>query len=343
MQPISENLRNRIISCLKNGYSISKTANIAGASRGAAQNVRKTIKNEVNSIKTGRPKLLSNRDDQYLVRLVTVKGQENAVEARNMLENDLQKVVSAQTVRRSLRRSGLTSFVKPQKPLLSEVNRRKRLDWALNHVDWTIEHWKRVIWSDETKVNRFGSDGKVYSWKQPNEKLKRRHVTQTVKHGGGSLMVWSCISWYGVGYIVDVGKNMDKSVYLSVLQDDLVKSMADYCEENDLRMADFEFMQDNDPKHKSKIVSERLSKQDFTTMECPPQFPDLNPIENMWNILKKRLFKQYDCPPASMDELWTRTFETWHEITEKECQNYIETMPQRCIDIIENKGIWINF
>ena len=143
-----------------------------------------------------------------------------------------------------------------------------------------------MIWSDETKVNRFGSDGKVYASKQPNEKLKRRHVKQTVKHGGGSLMVWSCISWYGVGYIVDVGKNMDKSVYLSVLQDDLVKSMTGYCEENDLIMADFEFMQDNDPKHKSKIVSEWLSKQDFTAMECPPQSPDLNPIENMWNTLK---------------------------------------------------------
>ncbi|KAG1036375.1 hypothetical protein G6F43_013062 [Rhizopus delemar] len=62
-------------------------------------------------------------------------------------------------------------------------------------------------------------------------------------------MVWSCISWYGVGYIVDVDKNMDKNVYLSVLQDDLVKSMTGYCEENDLIMADFEFMQDNDPKH----------------------------------------------------------------------------------------------
>ncbi|KAG0925040.1 hypothetical protein G6F29_013750 [Rhizopus arrhizus] len=98
MQPISEDLRNRIISCLKSGYSISKTVKITGASRGTVQNVRKTIKNEVKSIKAGRPKLLSSRDDQYLVRLVTVKGQENAVEARNTLENDLQKIVAAETV-----------------------------------------------------------------------------------------------------------------------------------------------------------------------------------------------------------------------------------------------------
>ncbi|EIE78883.1 hypothetical protein RO3G_03588 [Rhizopus delemar RA 99-880] len=79
-------------------------------------------------IKAGRPKLLSSRDNWYLVRLVTVKGQENAVEARNTLENDLRKIVSAKTARRLLRRSSLTSFVKPQKPLLSEVNIRKRLE-----------------------------------------------------------------------------------------------------------------------------------------------------------------------------------------------------------------------
>ncbi|KAG1486748.1 hypothetical protein G6F54_013118 [Rhizopus delemar] len=121
-------------------------------------------KHEVNSIKAGRPKLLSSRDNRYLIRLVTVKGQGNAVEARNTLENDLQKTVSVETARRSLRRSGLTSFVKPQKPLLSEVNRRKRLGWALNHVDWTMEDWKRVIWSDETKVNRFGSEANRKTW-----------------------------------------------------------------------------------------------------------------------------------------------------------------------------------
>ena len=114
----------------------------------------------VKSDKRGRPKLLSSRGDQYLDRLVTIKGKENAVKARDTLENDFQKTVSAQTVRRSLRRSGLTPFVKPQKPLLSERNRKKRLDWSHNYVDWTVEDWKRVIWSDKTKSNRFGSDGK---------------------------------------------------------------------------------------------------------------------------------------------------------------------------------------
>ncbi|KAG1035918.1 hypothetical protein G6F43_013152 [Rhizopus delemar] len=72
------------------------------------------------------------------------------------------------------------------------------------HIDWTVNNWMNVIWSDEAKINRFGSDGKSYAWKVPGQPLKKRHVRETVKHGGGSIMVWSCISWYGPGYIVDV-------------------------------------------------------------------------------------------------------------------------------------------
>jgi len=52
-------------------------------------------------------------------------------------------------------------------------------------------------------------------------------------------MVWSCITWYGPGYIVDVGHNMDKFVYLSVLQDDLIKTMAEYIEKNPQYRMDF--------------------------------------------------------------------------------------------------------
>ncbi|CEJ05432.1 hypothetical protein RMCBS344292_19373 [Rhizopus microsporus] len=180
----------------------------------------------------------------------------------------------------------------------------------------------------------------------PGEPLQTQHVRETVKHGGGCIMVWSCITWYGPGYIVDVGHNMDKFVYLSVLQDDLVKTMAEYIEKNPQDRMDFSrfvFMQDNDPKHKSKIVSEWLEKQSFRVMEWPSQSPDLNPIENMWGLLKRRLFKRYDRPPAGMNELWERVSAVWYAITAEECQNYIRTMNRRCQAIIDANGGHIDF
>ena len=56
--------------------------------------------------------------------------------------------------------------MKKKKPLLSTRHRQRRLAFALKYRNWTVEDWKRVIGSDETKINRFGSDGRQWVWKQ---------------------------------------------------------------------------------------------------------------------------------------------------------------------------------
>ena len=68
------------------------------------------------------------------------------------------------------------------------------MDFALAHKDWTLEDWKRVVWSDETKINLLVSDGRQWVWKKPGEKLSNRLVKETKKCGGGSLMMWGCMS-----------------------------------------------------------------------------------------------------------------------------------------------------
>jgi hypothetical protein len=115
----------------------------------------------------------------------------------------------------------------------------------------------------------------------PGKALKKYQVRETVKHGGGSIMVWSCISWYDPGYIVDVGKCMTNYVYVDVLQDDLMKSLAWYMEERGRSTNQFTFIQDNDPKHTAKVVSKWLNEQEFHVMKWPSQLPGLNTIENM--------------------------------------------------------------
>ena len=63
-----------------------------------------------------------------------------------------------------------------QKHLLSKCYRRERLDFALSHQDWTVDDWKCVIWSDETKINHIGSDGRKWAWKKAGEGLSDRLV-----------------------------------------------------------------------------------------------------------------------------------------------------------------------
>ena len=83
----------------------------------------------------------------------------------------------------------MKAVVKKKKPFLSKRHRRERLDWAVAHQHWTVEDWKRVVWSDETKIDRLGSDGKKWVWKKAGEGLSDRLVEGTLKFGGGSLMI----------------------------------------------------------------------------------------------------------------------------------------------------------
>lgn len=86
----------------------------------------------------------------------------------------------------------------------------------------------QVIWSDETKINRFQSDGRAWYWVKDPNAVQPHHIKQTVKHGGGSIMVWGCISKNGVGPLVRIDGIMRKEEYLAILQQnlpDVVESM----------------------------------------------------------------------------------------------------------------------
>ncbi|KAG0964061.1 hypothetical protein G6F57_022231 [Rhizopus arrhizus] len=72
------------------------------------------------------------------------------------------------------------------------------------HKDWTVDDWKRVIWSNETKINRFNSDGCTWAWIRSGGSLKSHHVKMTVKHGGGNIMLWSAITYAGVGWMCKI-------------------------------------------------------------------------------------------------------------------------------------------
>ena len=92
-------------------------------------------------------------------------------------------------------------------------------------IRYVTEIWKRILWTDETKINRIGSDWKVYIWKERGESLYDRTTSPTVKHGGGgNLMVWGCMGWNGVGKLMEVQGNMDKVQYCEVLEDGVQES-----------------------------------------------------------------------------------------------------------------------
>ncbi|KAG1536212.1 hypothetical protein G6F46_012567 [Rhizopus delemar] len=143
---------------------------------------------------SGRRKILSMVDERYCVRQVTKTRRSSAAKVAKELEKDIGRKVIAVTVRRTLRKAGLGAIEKPKTALLSAKNICKRLSWCMAHKDWTIDDWKRVVWSEETKINRFNSDGRTWTWIRSGESLKSHHVKMTVKHGGGNKVLYKEIS-----------------------------------------------------------------------------------------------------------------------------------------------------
>ena len=92
-----------------------------------------------------------------------------------------------------------------------------RYRWAKASQSCGTKDWSHIIWSDESKFNVFGSDGCQWCWKSPTEPLCGCHVQPIVKHGGGSIMVWGCMSWAGVGNLYHIDGNMNAEVYLDIL------------------------------------------------------------------------------------------------------------------------------
>ncbi|GFT65510.1 transposable element Tc1 transposase [Trichonephila clavipes] len=109
------------------------------------------------------------------------------------------RIVSAETVRNMIRHAGYSSRVAKKKTFISLQNQKKRLEFTKTHQLKTDNFWKKVIFSDESKFNIFGSDGRRTVWRKPNTVLVSKNLRPTVIHGGGSVMVWGCMASNRVG------------------------------------------------------------------------------------------------------------------------------------------------
>ncbi|KAG0745619.1 hypothetical protein G6F24_015859 [Rhizopus arrhizus] len=141
-------------------------------------------------------------------------------------------------------------------------------------------------------------------------------------------MLWGCLTWYGVGYLSNIKGSINSDFYIGILEDELMKTFDWY----DLQKEDIIFQQDNASIHTAKEVSEWLENNNISVLRWPPHSPDLNPIENLWSILKRRLL-QYEKQPDGMLELWSRIENVRESITQNECQKLIESMP-KCIKAV---------
>ena len=301
MRPISTVQHSFIVSLLivNEGYSQHQIQAKTGLGKGTVGRISKEVEGDKENHAGGCPSKLSAHDKKTIIRQITTGKLDNAVQATKFINSIIPDPVSAQTVRRTLKEVGLHSATKKKIPILKASHYQCRLKFARDHENWTVEDWKRVLWSDETKINQIGSDGKVYVWKKRGEAPSDHTTTSTVKHGeGNNLIVWGCMGWNGVGILVEVEGKMDAKQYCEILDEGVVESF----EKLDMEEEERYFQQDNDPKHTSKLATTWFSDNNIIVIHWPAQSPDLNSIEHLWYYVKCKL-QEYKIPPKGVHKL----------------------------------------
>jgi uncharacterized coiled-coil protein SlyX len=95
------------------------------------------------------------------------------------------------------------------------------------------------------------------------------------------------------------------------------------------------FLQDNAPQHKSSLVRSWLFNNGIQCIDFPPYSPDLNPIENLWTDLARRV-EPFQC--SSMEELQDVVAEQWKKTPKKYLRELVRSMPKRCQAVIDAHG-----
>ncbi len=114
-------------------------------------------------------------------------------------ESQTGVTISRDTIQRTLQRNGMHGCRPRKKPLLKPRHKKARLELARAHADKDEDYWDSILWSDETKINVFETDGFKTVWRRKSEEYKEKCMVPTVKHGGGSVLMWGCMSAAGVG------------------------------------------------------------------------------------------------------------------------------------------------
>ncbi|KAI1004026.1 hypothetical protein K3495_g4183 [Podosphaera aphanis] len=338
MRKLSQHQVSSITTLLDEGEKELEKAKIMGCQRSTVARYRKKTSHDTSKPVQGRPRKLTCRGKRALAHLVANSGTKPAVETTKIINPEREDKVSPGTVELTLRKQGLRAIKRVKKPMLSKAHKRARLHWALEPESWTIEDWKRVIWSDETKINRLNSDGIKYAWSRNPSSYPAEVVEETLKFGGACVMMWGCMSWFGAGGMSRGVGRMNSEQLIGILNTCLVLTVDEIASKlfSNARN-NVVFQQDNDAKHTSRATKNWLATTGINTMKRPSKWPDLNPNEHLWCLVKRRLGESPETP-KNMHKLMERVDDVWQNIHEDSCRTLIESMPSRVLAVKKEKG-----
>lgn len=146
-------------------------------------------------------------------------------------------------------------------------------------------------------------------------------------------MIWSVISGKGTGRLYVVEGTMNQDQYKRVLQNRLIPQIREWFPHGE----SYVFMQDGAPCHTARSVRSFLEQNNIPVLSWPGNSPDMNPIENVWELMKREIAKEVITTKTRLIEqiivVWNR-----HPHLQETVQACINSMPRRIQALIAAKG-----
>lgn len=260
--------------------------------------------------------------------------------------------MSVNTLRKYLAKTDMKRRRAKRKPLLPPRIKILRRRWIREVAK---VNWDAVTWTDEASV-ALTQDGPIYVTCTKEERFHDRNLAPAIRKGS-RLMIWGAIYKGGRSKLVRLeredeqekrqrkGKKKSKKrrgITAQVMIDSVYKTELNRVWKAQRRRwrgygVQCWIVEDNAKVHKAKKTVKCATELGFKMLFHPPNSPDLNPIENVWSLLKRRLQKIEDLP-TNKDALWEVVQREWEAIPQEAIDNCIDSMPRRRRALRRNMG-----
>ena len=200
-------------------------------------------------------------------------------------------------------------------------------------MHYNMRQWKNIIWSDESIFTVSENNNKNVYRRADSDPYDPKYTCKVVKFPA-KLMVWGCFNYRGVDKIIVLPQNqtLNKERYLELISLHLYDCFR-MCK---APMARGVFMQDGATCHTAKIIQEYFDFVKITYIKkWPGNSPDINPIENLWAILKKKLRER---DTSTIAKLEAAIYDVWYNLDPGMLRNLASSIPKRLREVIRRKG-----
>ena len=279
--------------------------------------------------RSGQPRCTTDAQDDEIARL----SDQTPTLTPKDIQREMQLPVSSHTISRRLDEVGLFGRVQETEPDLSEFDLQRRLAFANEHVDKSEDWWAHVMFSDETHFY-LGHHGRTYVRRPVGMEHDPKYMRQE-KQLHGKVSLWGCICAEGLGHGELYAGSLNSTRHRDILRHSLVKSLRQFYPAGPWR-----FQQDNARFHTTPETVTYLHEKGVTLLEWPPWSPDLNPIENLWNVIKARV---YALLPRTLEEMEQLIRAEWQNTDLNFISHICRSMPRRLQLLLDNQGHKISY